>query len=119
MTPDDLSRAVARLIEPEPRKGASNSAWIWEFGDYAPQPLDFASDRNLLPMILAEVERRGIEERFLRALMTETPGFHGLLDRAPSGEVLIFDKIITVWPLLNATPEQHCRAFLKACGGES
>ncbi len=125
----DLALRVALAIEPEPgpipedawEKYMAGSATYspgqcWEItcdynkGDAETWgPRDFPSDRNLAPLMYKEMERREQEK----------PGTIVRFTNALAGEVITSATMLHwVFALLNATPEQICRAFLAAVGGE-
>lgn len=106
----DLSLAVARLIEPElppiAEWGDPSPKGAWRPGYRTPNewvPRPFASDRNLLPIILKAVEERELEDRYVTAL-------HEVL-RQEFGMICDWH-----WLSLGASMEQHCAAFLAAVG---
>lgn len=108
----DLSRAVALAIEPEPpRPGkleqlSGKQAWESPYLTYAWYPRPFASDRNLLPLILAEVERRNLRTQFMDNLLDELN-----IESVPH-------TLYQLSFVLEATPEQICRSFLTAVGAK-
>ena len=78
---------------------------------------DFTRNANWLPALLVEVRRRGKRDEYVSTLLQtfsldEHCKFYGsaLETTHPSAHVPEL-----VWSLLGATPEQHCRAFVKVC----
>jgi len=79
-------------------------AWVdasgtWQACAWAFHPL---RDSAAIPLLLAEVERRGKKGQYLDYLIAHTAINTDARDQA--------------WRLLTATPEQHCRAFLAVIG---
>ena len=78
---------------------------------------DFTRNANWLPVLLVEVQRRGKRDEYVEALLQMfNPDEHyklyssALETTHPSAHVPDL-----LWSLLGATPEQHCRAFVKVC----
>lgn len=72
---------------------------------------DPATQPDYVPLMLAEIERRGEWEAYVKALMTAT-GVRAAWSDA--GVVSITARQATM--LLSATPEQHAHAFVQVCG---
>ena len=68
----------------------------------------FSTDPAATPLLLAEIERRGLRYEYVYALVREIDpsAINPRVDRGWNVPQL------AVWQLLNATPEQHARAFI-------
>ena len=64
----------------------------------------YSSDRNAAALVLAEIERRGIERQFT-CRWFEIAGMDT-------------DKVMRIWDALTASPRDICRAALLAVEGE-
>lgn len=75
-----------------------------ELDERAVRMLDLVEGEGVkaLSSMLDEVERRGLDDQYVAALCN--------IVQVPHGPVQMHADY--VWRLLNATPEQHCRAFL-------
>lgn len=115
MSEHEIREAVARLLG-----WNGDGMWWWE-----PDGVEeFAGDclpsfRSFVPLILPEVEKRGRQAEYLAALVRGL----GFSTDWVSGDPAVFDLQMwlntsadaeSVWRLLTATPEQHCRAFVEA-----
>jgi hypothetical protein len=75
-------------------------AWAWAFHP--------SRDGATIPLLLAEVERRGLIDDYVEHLIVLVNTTDLLLDQWP--------RFTDIFKLMTATPEQHCRAFLAVIG---
>ena len=84
---------------------------MWQNGGGAETPA-FSTDPATTPIILAEVERRGLQDRYIKELfaivMPQSERWDITLNDESGGYI---DRL-SLFTLLNATPEQHAHAFV-------
>jgi hypothetical protein len=119
-----LDYQVAALLGDKPvgnrgwRNTQGHTTWTTDGG---PPFYSAGEEWGTPPLLLAEIEKRGLRAEYCEALMhILDPGeTYALYDTAiesshPSAHMPSF-----VWLLLTATPERHCRAFVEVCRGLS
>jgi hypothetical protein len=62
---------------------------------------DWTDDSEKSVLLEDEIERRGLQKRYMDALASTT-------------NAMPFDNVLYPWSLIRATPEQRARAFLEA-----
>ena len=64
----------------------------------------YSTDHTAARLLEDDIEARGLQQQYETALIEAT------------GATYFDYGVVDVWPLIRATPEQRCRAYLKARG---
>ncbi len=102
----ELDAAVAEKVMGRTVRPSVSSVGFWEIESPVSyfEGQHYSTDHNAARLVLAEIEKRGLDVTFV-----------GVLEDIIWPEPVGIDEVGVAWGLLNATPAQICRAALLSC----
>jgi hypothetical protein len=91
--------------------------WVFPNGDrlLSGEIPDYADDHNAARLVEDEIERRGLQEEYIKALTRQLD--LNVFVASASGDYRAFEfHPDEAWAFLHAAPEKRCRAALQAIG---